>query len=328
MVYRTSSPLRFLSLLGVSAWVASGCQTGLYQDYNPDDSGKDDTADSAPIDTATDTDTEETEPDVSECHPADPISAVGWTKSYTITYNGATGTETQTGMGADVTSTGVETYRIESHLVAGTADLTSQYYRACGDQGDALWEQTVVIGTVTKYIGPIPQPTAVQYRRTPSVHEQYLPDLATLNGIGIWTYDYQLQIEGNDGSGGLFGMQLNCQTAAGDPASCVPVSGTYTVFPAEQVTVPAGTFTAYKILDQRTELWTQAASGGGGGIFGWLFAALGMPGLVSTTDKEYVSWLYYVEGYGLVKEQTYNASNVNVPLLTRELASSTGLPPS
>jgi hypothetical protein len=119
----------------------------------------------------------------------------------------------------------------------------------------------------------------------------------------------------------------NCTGPTGDmDSTCVGIDGQIQPLGLTSVTVPAGTFQAYRVLDTRTERWSEATSAGNTGLPDLSQLFPGMPGFGSTQDQELISELYYVPGIGLVQEKTkYASAAADDWLMVRSLTSYSGL---
>lgn len=340
-----------LHLMFALALVA-GCDSGLDRwGVDPDDTDTDvgtgDT-DTGDVDTDTediDTDTEEdTEPGQTggpgpDCHPVDPIGTSGWSRTYATIFDGQTGTEVQTPVaGLSTAPNGQQGYELRSTItVPGGEPIAIKTWRTCS-AGRALWLGDNMSGNGAMELFPgLPIPIPFNNTRRPQTPEPYITDFATLGIGGYVDYSYQLMITGGSGTGGLDSLFNipNCTSqdavdndndGVPDPDSnCIPVEGTITAFGQENVTVRGTTWSAYKIIDEKTERWSQAGGGGFGGIPGFDLGAL-FPGFGSSSDKTVVRQIWYVEGIGVVKELTFDIADTQNPLVSRELTTYSNLP--
>jgi len=312
------------------------------------------TTDTSPADTA------DTQP-AAACHAADPLDQTGYTRTYNVIWQGKTGTETQSGLGADTTYDGTPAFVVKSDLQVdnGGDQLTTYDYRGCDGNGGAVWYESRIEGTasfsslfgggsdtgggnifqqIAQLIQLFNQLTGnstdtgggsasmsglpVHYQKIPDSPVPYLGDLASMSAGALVRYDYSLMQVGQTAN---FFNVPNCSSGGGTgglDATCVPISGSVNYLGLQSVTVPAGTFQAYEVYDEHTEEWSQAQANGG--LPGGLGSAFPMPGFGQTQDIDLISVKYYVPGIGLVKEQTkYADAAADDWLIQRELASTT-----
>ena len=59
---------------------------------------------------------------------ADPMDGTGWTRTYTVIWEGSQGTETQTNMGESVTSKGEDAWIVKSDLSASNGSSMSTLF--------------------------------------------------------------------------------------------------------------------------------------------------------------------------------------------------------
>ena len=245
-------------------------------------------------DSGTGTDSGTQGPDITEldptCHPADPMFVAGFTRTYNVVSDLAN---------SGTTSEGTEVQTGLGPSVAPSGTTVYAVQTALSTTGDAVTATIYqsCFGGVAKVLEWEASITvggqSKNVKATPSLAREYLPTVAELDAGTTWTYDYQLDIDAN------LGMPL--------PIT-IPTSGTYTALAGkESITVAAGTFDAWKI----TNVFDQARDSGTMGQF-------------SDISGSAIYW--YVEGLGLVKEETLDA-NTGAVIMTKELASFTGLSP-
>jgi hypothetical protein len=206
------------------------------------------------------------------CHPYEPVSDVVWEKDFDVEFsNNNNGTEVQQGGGASGQS-----FKMETVLSAGAYawDITS--FTTCDTNGNLM--QVKSEGT---FVDPVLGTHDLVATNTPA--RQVLPKYDQVGTGATWTFDYDLMIESGGGEG------------------AVPTVGSSTEDDLESITVPAGTFMAWKI----TSSYTQDFSEGGGEL------------------EERESEFWYVEGLGLVKEHTVDGDGAIV--IDKVLTDYTGL---
>lgn len=336
---RTSPLVGLALLLGACTPLNYGVDT----DDTAEDTGDTDT---------NDTEDSDTQVDASDCHAADPLALTGWTRNYSITWDGKSGTEVHKGLGAAYDSRGNAAFEVKIDLATQDGDtLTTREFRSCNAQGGATWHESRVegqatfdlfgdmggdfgdmaqlIALLTQLLGSSSGGTGgatgmpVNYRKMPTPGVPYLTDVAGLSSGTALAYDYELETTGQTAD--LMTIP-NCP--APSEGTCVGVDGQITPLGLTSVTVAAGTFQAYRILDERTERWSEASSAGNTGLPDLSQLFPGMPGFGfgNTTDQELISELYYVPGIGLVKERTkYATAGSDDWLWVRELTSFSGL---
>jgi hypothetical protein len=145
-----------------------------------------------------------------DCHPYEPLSYSGWEKVFNVTYNGESGTETQTGYGF---YNGFMT--ISDKLTAGTSGWDGFATYSC-DQNGAY---------VQGFNGNFGGQQNVTTHDSPA--RKFLPGPNDIEGDDTWTYSYNMSV-----TSGSSGTPSNVQTA-----------GTYTNYGFDDVDVPAGHFT-------------------------------------------------------------------------------------
>lgn len=146
------------------------------------------------------------------CHPYEPLSNTGWTKTFNVTYNGATGTETQTGYGL---YNGFMT--IDDKLTAGTNGWDGFATYSCDTNG----------AYVNGFNGSFGTQQGVTTNDSPP--RKFLPGPdAVGDNMATWTYNYNMQV-------------TNAQSTT---PMAVGTTGTYTNYGfVASKTVAAGTFT-------------------------------------------------------------------------------------
>ena len=213
-------------------------------------------------DTDTDTDTD-TDPEVT-CHPYDPIEVTGIVRRYSVSYNGQSGTETQTHSGIDILSDGSTAYRIDTEMSAGTEGWNGMMYENCdvGEPGLYMLEWTI---NTKVSISGLPMDMAVT--GILSNPRRILPGPSQIGSAGSWSYNYSLSIQSDF------------------PAE-IPTSGTYTEMGFASVTVPAGTFDTYCVSNSFTQDRSALEMAGMGGVLNG------------------VSEYCFAENIGLIREET------------------------
>jgi len=333
--------MRTSPLVGL-ALMLGACNPNYYGVDTGDSAAVDDTA----TDTSTDTEDSDTQVETSTCHAADPLAIEGWSRNYTVTWEGNSGTEVHTGQGSDYDSRGNEAYVVKIDFTAGSDHLTTLDFRACNSAGGADWLESRVDGTaemdmfgdmfegldfqeilaLLELLGGSSGATSmpVNYRKLPSVGVPYLTDVAGLSAGATRAYDYELTTSGTTTN--QFSLP-NCNGPTGQmDSTCVGIDGQITGLGLTSVTVPAGTFQAYRVLDERTERWSEASAAGGMPDLSQIFPGMPGFGFGETTDQDLISELYYVPGIGLVKERTkYATAAADDWLMVRELTSFSGL---
>ena len=301
-----------------------GCTT--ISDFEPD---------SATIDTSPWVDTGEWDSiEPALCHGADPLDVTEVaTRTYSINREGRTGTEVQTILGLGQTPEGVDAYLVESQISAEGAELLVTSYRECNGSGGAGLLEERTTGDVPFEFGGVGIPgmdLPVDIRRMHSEPEPYLADVATLRGSGSWSYAYELMLTATQDSTSMFNLP-NCSTPDNpepdqNNANCLPVEGSVDAFGVEEITVNGQTYEAFRLIDRKLEKWSESGGLDGGFDISDMFDMI-MPGFGSS-DVEIISQRYYVEGLGLVKEQTYEVNpggtpNMDDPVMVRELTAHT-----
>lgn len=294
--------LRAASVASIALIVGTACRPNLgYPDSadTGEETGADgsdtsvDTSDSS-VDTSDSSVDTDTGPQNTTCHPADPMMSSGWTRTYSFTYRGKTGTETHRGQGNGVYST---------QMSAQSDSWNVTVRNGCDSQGKALqqgWEGSTQLSGTNNSL-PIPLPISQGYtvRATPSAPRAYLPSLSDLRNGAQWQYTYDLRVEDISGSGGF-------------QPSNVPTTGTYTAWPGMQpVTIAGVTYQAFYLTNQYTQDWSR----------------MDMLGTQGLSNVEGYSELWYVEGLGLVKEKTTDLNDPSSIYVEKTLTSFSGLTP-
>lgn len=293
------APLFFVAP-SVGMLVQTGCcdDCGYGDTSSTDDSGvtNDDSAEDSDSDSDSDTNTDtdsdtDTGPDVTgDCHPASPVAVGGWTRTYSVTYQGESGTETQTGLGNG---------QVKSEMTAGTNgwNIVQTFRCTAGKLESVGWE-----GDVKQSVDfsgfPIAMDACVTSTTNPPRPD--LSDMATLKNTGSWSYNYQMHIEPCD------------PNDSSNPASPgdVPTSGTYTAWgPGTNPNTYTAAYQAFKVTNTFDQKGSSYPTGG-------------------LQDLQGFSELYYVKGVGLVKEVMSDVNDPSQVYLQKELTSYTGLTPA
>ncbi|MFT5682049.1 MAG: hypothetical protein ACI8RZ_002967 [Myxococcota bacterium] len=261
-------------------------------DTTTDDTGDttDDTGDTNSGDDSGDTD-----PVVEDCTNAwHPVHLSGWTKTFTATYEGASGTATEVGLGATTGPDGEYYYRYQdtiSNTSGSGYDTTVTVACDLGaDEGMFMlgWEGTYTY-LLFEFI-----PMTDQVSATHSNPRRYFSPEWAVGSEGTWDYGYDLNI-----------VQY---AAGGKKPSYVlqQVSGTYADAGIADLELFDGTtVTAYKLTNNSLIVSKNK--------FG------------STKQDIYIEQ-YWVKGLGLVKE-TFEDQTEGTILLSKELSAYTGLTP-
>jgi hypothetical protein len=260
-------------------------------DVNNQDSGEDSDSDtSADTDTNVDTDTD-TGPDVTgDCHPASPVATGGWSRTYSVSYQGASGTETQTGLGNG---------QVRSEMSAGangwnivqTFRCTSGKLESVGWEGDVS-QSIDLMGTA--------MPISACVKSTTNPPRPDLSDMATLKAKGSWSYSYTMDIAKCD---------PNDSDNPAEPGA-VPTSGTYTAWgPGTNPNPATSSYQAFKVTNTFDQKGSSYPLGG-------------------LKDLDGYAEQYYVKGLGLVKEVMSDVNDPSQVYLSKELTGYTGLTPA
>lgn len=225
------------------------------------------------------------------CHPSDPVTLTGWTRTYDIVYEGETGTEVQTGLGDG---------DYQSVLSTSTSSWDVVQHQSCLDDGSVVqegWDGVVTLsafgGVDFSYLGPLDASATNDGPRT------YLLPAGELEPGTTWSYDYEMNFSAMANFSG-FPIQVS---------QAVVTAGTYEVVGREDVTVAAGTFSALHLRNtyQQDGDETDTANE------------------VPTVNN--VSDVYYVDGIGLIKELTTAADDPSNVRMSKELTAYTDLTP-
>jgi hypothetical protein len=214
------------------------------------------------------------------CHAFEPVDKVGWKKSFRVSYEGSNGTEDQVGIGAILLPDGRIGFAVGSTLSAGSRAWDVDSFSACDASGALLQEGAE--GFISD-----PDFGSVTFEAENQPARIVLPSAQSVGNGTAWTFNYVL-------------------ATRVDPNFFfdIPTDGNSRDMGLEVVTVPAGTFTAWRI-DSR---WNQDNSQWGG-----------------TVDRRR-STFWYVEGLGLVQENTVDR-NTGAVVMRKQLASYSGLTP-
>lgn len=294
-----------------------------------------DTADTAEIDDTAvdeDTDTEDTqdteETDVPDICKNDyhPIHQSGWTKTFTATYQGATATAVEEGLG-EVEWNGQMVYSYKDQMIAQESGLfgpietgwDTTVYVACDYQGNEGMFMVAWTGTATQknFLG---FPTGYEVDATLSPYRRYLSPEFAVGAEGSWDYDYNLNInalesncsdgQDNDFDGAVDAADPECASGTTEAGGATPqnqseqVTGSYLDAGFQEITILAGTsqsqtVTAYKVVNTVTQT-----------------DQFGQP------SESYIEQ-YWVKGLGMVKEDFIDGTGAIT--LSKELSSVTGL---
>lgn len=294
-----------------------------------------DTADTGEIEDtgAEETDTEETdtqdteETDTPELCKNDyhPIHLTGWTKTFTATYQGATATAIEEGIG-ETQWNGQVVYAYRDQMLAQESGLLgpiqtgwdTTVYVACNYDGEGLfmlaWEGTA---TQKNFLG---FPTTYEVDATLSPYRRYMSPEFAVGAEGSWSYDYNLGInalesncgdgQDNDFDGAIDAADPECANGSTEAGGAMPqnqseqVTGSYLDAGFQSITILAGTaqaqtVQAYKVVNTVTQT-----------------DQFGQP------SESYIEQ-YWVKGLGMVKEDFLDGTGSIT--LSKELSSVTGL---
>lgn len=282
-----------------------------------DTDGGGSSADSGGADTAADTGT----PDPLGCHPYDPVSYTDWSRTYTLTIGGETGTEVHADRGvlplpaslaSIATVRGLPSegtaYEAKVSGIVGQQKVTTTWATCASptDRRAVEWAFETTVGTdALRGIADAPVP----YLPTPA------DALAT--PPPSWTFDTTYRLRWPSA---LCGVQSGSRTHETQVAS----RGVEPISVAALGTVDA--FTTVTLLDQ-----SQTTSGVTNPFcdifdeaFGTLFGGAGFDPDGSYDKLKIERW--YVRGVGLVRERVSQATPPGAELSTRTLTSCSGLP--
>lgn len=226
------------------------------------------------------------------CHPSDPVTATGWTRTYNVVVDNEAGTEEQTGLGEG-------DYR--SVLSSGSTSwdvVQSQSCRADGSVVQEGWQGDVVLGSFAGLdLGGQEVTAATSTNEEP---RPYLLAASLMEPGATWTYDYKMVVSAEFNFGGT----------PLDLSQTVLTTGAYEVIGRESVTVPAGTFFALHLRNTYSQDSPEEDSA-----------------TLATFSSTSVSDLFYVDGLGLVKEVTTAADDPSDVVMSKELTAYTSLSP-
>ncbi len=214
------------------------------------------------------------------CHVFEPVDQPAWTKKFRVTYQGSNGSEVQTAVGPAIMPDGRDGYAVHTTMTAGQRGWDVDNYELCDSTGQLL--QAGSSGTVTD---PAYGTITMTSEDLPS---RIVLPAATQVGSGVtWSFSYVL-----------------ATTVVPNFAYDLPTNGTSRDTGLETITVPAGTFLAWRIESR----WNQDNSSWGG-----------------TQDRRQ-STFWYAEGVGLIRERTIDR-NTNAVVMQKELTGFAGLTP-
>jgi len=197
-------PLLLITLLGCTT---NPYDQGKLVDDTGDTNAEGDTDTDADTDTDTDTDTDadgdtdadadadaDSDADVDTCPtPYDPVDQNGWSRSYSVVYQGEATTGEQSGIGAS-TGWGVDGFEYRD-MIGGTNAFDVDIFVSCeGNEGDGMyvygWE-----GSVSYSMMGMPIAMDVTAQDNPA--RLYLPSESETGYRGSWSYDYTVAVETN-----------------------------------------------------------------------------------------------------------------------------------
>jgi len=279
----------------------TGCTGNSYnQGYEPvstdtGDTTADDTGDTTADDTG-DTTTDDTGDTVpKDCTNAwHPVNETGWSKTFTASYEGSTGTATEVGLGATTSPDGEFYYQYQDSISnSGGEGYDVTVTVACdlgADEGMYMigWE-----GTYTYLLFDF-IPTTDQVEATHSSPRRYLSPEWAIGSEGSWEYAYDLNIN-------------QYMSGSHKPTQVIQqVSGTYSDAGMTDLTLFDGTtVTAYKLTNNSLIISDNG---------------------FSTSEQDVYIEQYWVKGLGMVKE-TFEDQTEGTILMTKELSAYSGLTP-
>ncbi len=255
------------------------------------------------IDDTADTDTDDTNgggDDTGDTVPQDctnawhPVHKTGWTKTFTASYEGSTGTATEVGLGATTSPDGEFYYQYQDSITnAGGEGYDVTVTVACDLGADEGMFMLGWSGTYTYLLFDF-IPTTDQVVATHSDPRRYFSPEWAVGSEGSWDYAYDLNIT----------QYMSGSSKANYVVQ--QVSGTYADAGTDELTLFDGTtVTAYKLTNNSLII---SDSGFG------------------TTKQDIYIEQYWVKGLGLVKE-TFEDQTEGTTLMTKELSGYTGLSP-
>ncbi len=298
-----------------------------YEYTDTADTGEmDDTGVVEETDTATDTDTEETDTPELCKNDYHPIHLTGWSKTFTATYQGATATAMEEGIG-ETELNGQTVYAYKDIMIAQESGLfgpietgwNTTVYVACDYDNQEGMFMLAWAGTATQknFLG---FPTSYEVDATLSPYRRYLSPEFAVGAEGSWNYDYQLSInalesncadgQDNDFDGSVDAADPECANGTTEAGGAMPqnqseqVTGSYLDAGFQEITILAGTaqsqtVTAYKVVNTVTQT-----------------DQFGQP------SESYIEQ-YWVKGLGMVKEDFIDGAGSIT--LSKELSAVSGL---
>lgn len=229
----------------------------------------------------------------------DPVHVPGWSKSFAVTYQGGTGTGTMTSLGPipdHAMSASGDVYGVLENVTTSSGGYDLTFSIGCDTDGEGLFvhDYDGDFETILFEILPI----TGGYSSNLSPGRQYLPPEDWVGTVGAWNYSYVSTMT----------VSMADPTTGTETPQTSPVTFTGTMQEAgftEIVLATGETVEAYKIINS--------------------FTSSGFPPFGVTVPAEGYFETWYVKGLGLVKEASYDNANPSVPLLTKELASYSGL---
>ena len=226
-----------------------------------------------------------------------PVDKTGWSKTYAVTFDGASGTGTETGQGllashpksslgevygvSVLIETSSWTYNVIESIGCDTEGEGMYLYDYAGDWGFSIIGFPLT-GTVTASLSP--------YRR-------FLPPEYAVGASGNWNYSYTTTLETvmDSGSGG----------GGGPTTSSLAYEGTFAEAGVSSMVLQTGeTVMAYKLVNT--------------------YIREGQPPFGAPMPASGYIEQWYVKGLGLVKEVNIDDAKPD-PILTKELVSYSGL---
>ncbi len=228
-----------------------------------------------------------------------PVHLSGWSKTFTATYEGSSGTATEEGLGALAGEEGEYLYQYRdaiSNADGAGYDVTVTVSCGLGTEEGMFMHGWSGVYTYSLFGFPIDNEVIATHDNP----RRYLSPEWSLGAEGSWDYDYTLRIEqpAKQGGGGGGGGQPTVTEQA--------VSGTYTDAGMVEISLFDGsTVTAYKLTNNALIVTDNG--------FG-------------TSEQDIYIEQYWVKGLGLV-EEVFEDQTEGTVLLTKELSAYSGLTP-
>ncbi len=227
-------------------------------------------------------------------HAYHPIHDAGWSKTFSATYNGQSGTATEEGLG----NIGDDLYAYRDTISAGTDSYSVQVTVGCDYDGEGMYVLNWAGDYSMTVFDILPMGGTVSSELSPS--RKYLPAEYAVGSTGSWSYSYSSNMTWTMDSGGLGGD-------TGAQGGTVTYTGTYSELGFESYTLPGGeSVQAYKLINEYTS---------SGDVMG---APIPQEGYIEQ---------WWVKGLGMVKEVSYDNADTSTPLMTKTLTAFTGLVP-